>query len=534
MAGTASDADSVSAGIVALIVFQLFATVGAVIAARRPENPIGWLFLAVPLLTSLANASSGYTSSRRSAGWAAPSPSPWPSGGPGSPPSGVTAVIILLFPDGRLPSARWRPIAVFRGRMADRRRRLVHVRWPARSMSRSSTSTTRSVCRGFGFVVDVLGLIGLVVLLVAAVTSLVLRFLRNREQRQQIKWFLASVGVALLVILPLNIADAVSTSFDGPPDAVFLLALGTIPLATGLAILKYRLYEIDRIVNRAVVYAAVTALLVGAYFGIVLGLQEVFASFGGGSDLAIADLDARRRRPLPPPAGPSAARRRPALLPPPLRRPAHPRGLLRTAARRDRHRRRSTASSPPSWGERSSPSGSRSGSRARRCNDEPARTASRAAWAACAICVALMFTALAFLVLNRSTPGVSNFGSRIGDAAYGIALLAFPTVGALVASRRPENPIGWILTGVGILFGFAAFANEYAVYALLTEPGSLPAGETMAWVGSWLFLAPLILSGTLLFLLFPDGRLLSRRWRVVAVDRHGRTRAGAARGDVRA
>ena len=61
-----------------------------------------------------------------------------------------------------------------------------------------------------------------------------------------------------------------------------------IPVAAGIAILRYRLYDIDRIVNRAVVYAAVTALLVGTYFGIVLGLQEIFSSFGGGSDLAIA------------------------------------------------------------------------------------------------------------------------------------------------------------------------------------------------------------------------------------------------------
>jgi hypothetical protein len=137
------------------------------------------------------------------------------------------------------------------------------------------------------------------------------------------------------------------------------------------------------------------------------------------------------------------------------------------------------------------------------------------AWSAFAVAVALTLGALAFLILNRSTPGVSNFGSRVGDAAFGVALLAFPTVGALVASRRPENRIGWILAGVGLLLGIAAFANEYAVYALLTEPGSLPAGETMAWIGSWLFLAPLILTGTLLFLLFPDGRLASRRWRVV-------------------
>ena len=75
---------------------------------------------------------------------------------------------------------------------------------------------------------------------------------------------------------------------DGPWEPVLLLAVATIPIAAGIAILRYRLYELDRIVNRAVVYGAVSALLAGAYFGIVLGLQEVFSSFGGGSDLAIA------------------------------------------------------------------------------------------------------------------------------------------------------------------------------------------------------------------------------------------------------
>ncbi len=287
LAGTASDANSVSAGIVALIVFQLFATVGAVIAAKRPENPIGWLFLAVPLLTATANASGGYIelATARALGGAVAVGVAF--GWTWLAALGLATVIILLFPDGRLPSPRWRPIAVFAA---------VWVIGVAVSYTLKAGPLDDPLehvdnpigIPGFGFVVDVLGLTGLAILLVASVTSLVLRFLRNREQRQQIKWFLASVVLALLVIVPLDIADAVSTSFDGPPDAVFLLALGGIPLATGIAILKYRLYEIDRLVNRAVVYAAVTALLVGAYFGIVLGLQEVFASFGGGSDLAIA------------------------------------------------------------------------------------------------------------------------------------------------------------------------------------------------------------------------------------------------------
>ncbi len=282
-----------------------------------------------------------------------------------------------------------------------------------------------------------LGLTGLPVLLVAAVTSLVLRFLRNREQRQQIKWFLASVGLALLVIVPLDIADAVSTSFDGPPDAVFLLALGSIPLATGIAILKYRLYEIDRLVNRAVVYAAVTALLVGAYFGIVLGLQEVFASFGGGSDLAIAISTlavAALFRPLRARVQRAVDRRF-------YRRRYDAQRTLEAFSARLRdeidiqalHGELTAVVSP----------------NARTCaglalapgpgsNGEPADS-DRLAWAVSGISLALPFAALAFLVLNRGTPDLS-IGSQVGDALFGVALFAFPTVGrAHRLASAPES-----------------------------------------------------------------------------------------------
>ncbi len=100
---------------------------------------------------------------------------------------------------------------------------------------------------------------------------------------------------------------------------------------------------------------------------------------------------------------------------------------------------------------------------------------------------------------------MSTIGSQVATVFFVVALLTFSTVGALVASRRPGNPIGWIFVSLGAMFAISAFANEYASYALVTEPGSLPAGMAMAWLQSWLFLAPLILSGTLVFLLFPNG-----------------------------
>jgi signal transduction histidine kinase len=96
------------------------------------------------------------------------------------------------------------------------------------------------------------------------------------------------------------------------------------------------------------------------------------------------------------------------------------------------------------------------------------------------------------------------------------AILAFSVVGALIASRRPDNPIGWILCGAGLSFALGSLAGEYATYALITEPGSLPGGDIMAWLGTWAWPPGIILVFTYLLLLFPDGRLPSGRWKPVA------------------
>ncbi len=85
------------------------------------------------------------------------------------------------------------------------------------------------------------------------------------------------------------------------------------------------------------------------------------------------------------------------------------------------------------------------------------------------------------------------------------------TVGVIIASRRPHHPIGWLFCAVGLLAGVNHLCAEYAIYALLTQPDSLPYGRAAAWVASWCGMpanALLVFVG----LLFPDGRLSSRRW----------------------
>jgi hypothetical protein len=126
----------------------------------------------------------------------------------------------------------------------------------------------------------------------------------------------------------------------------------------------------------------------------------------------------------------------------------------------------------------------------------------------------LLALALAFTVLNRDTEIGTSF-DLLFEGIFGLCFLAFPTVGAVVASRRPHNPIGWIFLGAGIPFGLSGFAHGYAVYGLFTEPGSLPGAEAMAWLASWFFIPPLFAAPAFLFLLFPQGRAVSPRWRAV-------------------
>ena len=137
------------------------------------------------------------------------------------------------------------------------------------------------------------------------------------------------------------------------------------------------------------------------------------------------------------------------------------------------------------------------------------RTATRLAWALCVLSLALTALSLLLLVLNLSHPNTHLYAPWLDNT---ITAVFYPTVGAIVASRRPQNPVGWLLCLYGLVISISYFCAEYAIYALLAQPESLPAGEAMAWIVSWIL--P-ILNGLQVFylLLFPTGRLPSRRWR---------------------
>src|SRR5215218_2416792 len=139
------------------------------------------------------------------------------------------------------------------------------------------------------------------------------------------------------------------------------------------------------------------------------------------------------------------------------------------------------------------------------------RTASWLAWSLWALSVALTALSLLLLVLIRSHPGIHVFDFWLGNSLIVIDV----TVGAIVASRRPENPVGWLLCLSGVAVGTSSFTSQYAIYALLAREGSLPAGEASAWVAAWML--PIMIGLQVSYiLLFPTGRLPGRRWRWLA------------------
>jgi hypothetical protein len=147
------------------------------------------------------------------------------------------------------------------------------------------------------------------------------------------------------------------------------------------------------------------------------------------------------------------------------------------------------------------------------------RAATWLAWSLGLLSVVLLSSCAVLLVLNRPTRVVESAGVW-GTANVPFIFLAvaldFTLVGALVASLRPTNPIGWVSLTAGLALALFSTAGEYAIYALVSQPGSLPGAMVAAWLREWIWVPFVGLVGTYLVLLFPDGRLPSSRWRVVA------------------
>src|SRR5215211_6530221 len=143
-----------------------------------------------------------------------------------------------------------------------------------------------------------------------------------------------------------------------------------------------------------------------------------------------------------------------------------------------------------------------------------ARIAAWLAWSLCALCGALAAASLILALLNGRTLG-ELFISE-GLVTFAIWTVSFSVVGALISSHRPENPIGWIFLAEGFFYGLLSAGDQYAIYALLTNPGALPLGAQASWLGQWIWALGVGLILVFLPLLFPDGHPPSHRWRPVA------------------
>jgi hypothetical protein len=265
-------------GAVLALAFTAYPTVGAIVASRRPGNAIGWLFLSIGILVGvgvLGWAYSEYALGIQGDQTALSVAGAWVSSWFWYPTLGLTFLFTLLFfPDGRLPTRRWRPLAHVAAVSLAVMTVLAAL---AERIEGSGFSIDNPVgIPGLGYVEDLPA--GAVLFIVyglcqvGAILSLIMRFRRSRgDERQQLKWFVYGGAVMVLV----SFVEELFPGVTGESDLAFAISISLLPTAMGVAILKYRLYDLDRIINRTLVYGALTALLVLVYAGAVVGLGEM-------------------------------------------------------------------------------------------------------------------------------------------------------------------------------------------------------------------------------------------------------------------
>ena len=291
-----------------------FAVVGALIVTRRPDNRIGWLFCALAFFLEATSALDAYAlyalAARSDAGLPAATAAAWVANWSWAVGFVLLVLLPLLYPTGRLPSPRWRPLAWLAVLML-----VITIVANAFRPGFLKASEVPVVANplgiaGAGGFLEVLDRVASVLfypLFVAAVASVAVRFRRAQGvERQQLKWFVyATVGVVVGFALGSGILEVVADPNELLVDLLFSVPVIGWPVALGIAILRYRLYDIDRLINRTLVYGLLTALLAGVYAGAVLVLGQVFGGVGGdppswavaGATLAVAALfqPARRR-----------------------------------------------------------------------------------------------------------------------------------------------------------------------------------------------------------------------------------------------
>jgi hypothetical protein len=273
-----------------------FPIVGWVLASRRPGNAIGWIFLGIGLSQALAQLAQVYTLAAYG-----PGASPLPL----APELSWLSVIawmpgyvllltlsILLFPDGRPPSPRWRPVAwVAWAALALMVVPMALATWPLRgpqlAAAAGASGPPAIASLRIAVTLETVGLVVASATALLSVIGLVLRFRRSRGlERQQLKWFTFAGAIEILLIGSsqfLNVGQAGSLTV-----LVTLLVAPLLPVAAGIAILRHRLLDIDLVIKRTVSYGALTILLVGLEVGGILVLQQALTAIAGEQTQTLA------------------------------------------------------------------------------------------------------------------------------------------------------------------------------------------------------------------------------------------------------
>jgi len=273
-----------------------FASTGAILVSRLPRSVIGWLLASGGFCFAVDNGATGladygliaHPGGLPGAIWFA-----WLSQWLWAPAIGSVFGLALVYPPGRLLSPRWRPVAITGALIIG----LISFGaatgpWPTGMFPEPNPLLIAVGGPGTLGIVSVLGALITVLVAVLSIGSLVIRFRRAAAvERAQLKWFAAMVAVsvpAFLVGVTLYGSSGVAAIVANVADAIAFGGFALLPVAIGIAVLRYRLYEIDRLISRTLAYGLVTLALLAVFGGAILALQALLSPLTGGNTLAVA------------------------------------------------------------------------------------------------------------------------------------------------------------------------------------------------------------------------------------------------------
>jgi hypothetical protein len=284
-------------GLGGLLLSLPYAAMGAILVVRRPRTSIGWLLIGVGLCFALISVPTGGTPQEFADGSVDPLVALFAVIHSGLPTTAFFffAVVVMVFPSGRLPVGRW-------GRFGRAGLGVglvfaaaayvvpeIRAGYPESALVRNPLALLPDLPI-WRVINSITVYFPVLIVVIAGAVSLVVRVRRAAgTERQQLRWIAASFAVLMsAVVFGLVTSTLVPGAGDGLAWTPGSVALPTVPMAIGIAVLRYRLYDIDRIISRTISYGVVSAMLVVVYAGLILILQGPLGAITGGDTVAVA------------------------------------------------------------------------------------------------------------------------------------------------------------------------------------------------------------------------------------------------------